>query len=232
LKNIIDVRIATDPMSLNSIKLFRSGNRILFTHSGDHEQVPRRWGAVMRKPFILLLGLFLGSHVPTAAQTPAPWTVPAQEHVAPTITILPSVSIPLPAPPFLSQGPEKSNAHFSRMFAGAYEPDYTLENFLSVNEVKTLTLTQSSLPLVQLWGGHLQLHAFHSTLHIQDALLNPFDTGSMRRSGLPRQAYLGGPPSIDLSGLSLGLHFSKNARTGNLAQSWWRLSRIVSSVLN
>jgi hypothetical protein len=219
-------------MSLNSIKLFRSGNRILFTHSGDRERVLRRWGAVMHKPFILLLGLFLGSHVPTAAQTSASRTVPAQEHVAPTITILPSVSIRLHAPPFQSEGPEKSNAHFSRMIAGAYETDDRLENFLSMNEVKTLTLTQSSLPLVQLWGGHLQLHAFHSTLHIQDALLNPFDTGSMRRSRLPRQPYLGVPPSIDLSGLSLDIHFSRNARTGNLAQSWWRPSRILGSVLN
>lgn len=188
------------------------------------------FGAVMHKPFLLLLGLFLGSHVPTAAQTPTLRDAPAQEHVAPTITIPPSVSIPLHAPPFLSQGPEKSNAHFSRMFAGAYETDDRLENFLLMNEVKTLTLTQSSLPLVQLWGGHLQLQAFHSTLHIQGALLNPFDTGSMR-SLLPRQTYLV-PPSIDLSGLSLGLYFSRNARTGNLAQSWWRLSRILGSVLN
>jgi hypothetical protein len=36
-----------------------------------------------------------------------------------------------------------------------------------MDEVKTLTLMQSSLPLCQLWGGRLQLGAFQSTLHSQ-----------------------------------------------------------------
>src|SRR5882762_394266 len=42
-----------------------------------------------------------------------------------------------------------------------------------MDEVKTLTLTQSSRPLFQLWGGRLQLDAFKSTLHSQNVQLGP-----------------------------------------------------------
>jgi hypothetical protein len=42
----------------------------------------------MHKRSVLLLGVFLGSHVPTAAQTPAPQIVPAQERVRNNCLIL------------------------------------------------------------------------------------------------------------------------------------------------
>ena len=35
----------------------------------------------MHKQFIILLGMFLGSHAPAAAQTPAPQIDPAQERL-------------------------------------------------------------------------------------------------------------------------------------------------------
>ena len=187
----------------------------------------------MHKRFILLLGVFLGSHVPTAAQTPVPQIALAQEHVAPIITMHPTVSSFFPVASFsLSQDSGKSNAHFNPLFAGAYERDYSLEHLSPMDEVKTLTLTQSSLPLIQFWGGRLQLDAFYSTFHIQNVQLGPFGNGDMRGSRLPRQSYLGGPGSVQLSGLSLSFHLSRDARTGHPAQAWRRLSRIVGTVLN
>ena len=76
---------------------------------------------VMRQEFVLLLGMFLGS-CGAAAQTPAPQIVLPQEHIAPVITTLRTVSIPLPAASFLrSQDPGESPAHYSLLFAGAYE---------------------------------------------------------------------------------------------------------------
>src|SRR6266576_3824894 len=106
----------------------------------------------MRNRFFLLLGLFPGSLVPAVAQTPTPWNVLAQEHVAPNSTMISTVSTPLPAASFLLAKGEKSNARFSLMFAGAYKRDHSLEHLSPMNEVKTLSLTWSSLPLVQsLW---------------------------------------------------------------------------------
>jgi hypothetical protein len=186
----------------------------------------------MRNRFLLLLGLFLGSLVPALAQTAAPWNVLAQEHVAPIVTMLPTVATPPPAASFVLSKGEKSNARFSLGFAGAYKPDHSLEQLSPTNEVKTLTLTWSSLPLVQLCRGRLQLDAFQSTLHVRDALPNPFNIGGMGGAHLPGNSYLGAPPSVNLSGLNLGFYFGRNAQTGDPARSWRRLPRILGAVLN
>jgi hypothetical protein len=98
----------------------------------------------------------------------------------------------------LSQGPEKSNAHFSLPFAAAYPRDYRLDHLSPMDEVRTLILTQSSLPLIQFWGGRLQLEAFQSTLHIQNGQLGPpamaYADLSSRGTKLSRRAAFG--PSL------------------------------------
>ncbi|MBA0087966.1 MAG: hypothetical protein HRJ53_23520 [Acidobacteria bacterium Pan2503] len=186
----------------------------------------------MGNRYLLLLGLFLGSVAPAAAQTPGPWKVLAQERVAPITTAPPTISSPPPAAFFLLSKGEKSNARFSLMFAEAYKRDQSLEHLSPMNEVKTLTLTWSTLPLVQLCRGRLQLDAFQSTLHIRDALLNPFGQGGMRGAHLPGYSYLGVPPSVNFSGLNLGFYFGRNAQTGDPTRSWRRLPRILGAVLN
>lgn len=187
----------------------------------------------MYKRFITLLGISLCSLKPAAGQTPAPGMVLAQEHVAPIITMLRTVSIPV-APTFflLYQGPGKPPVHFSYRFAGVTELDPGPELLPSVKEVKTLFYTQSSLPLVQLWSGRLQLDAFQNTVHIQNVLLGPLACGGMQGLRSPRQGYPGGAPSLHFSGLSLTFHFGRNARTEHPIQAWQRLSRVVGNVLN
>jgi hypothetical protein len=188
---------------------------------------------VVYKRFILLLGMFLGSLGPIAAQTPVPRIVLAQERVAPIITTLRKISSPLPSASFLlAQDAGKSNAHFTLSFAGAYEPDYSLEHLSPMDEVRTSILTQASLPLVRLWGGRLQLDFFQSTLHIQDAQVGPFGNGGMRGSRLAGQGYPGGPRSFHLSGLSLSFHFGRDERKEHPARLWGRLTRVVGAALN
>jgi hypothetical protein len=170
---------------------------------------------MMRKRFIMLLGIFLGSFVPGAAQTPTPQIVLAQERVVPNITMFRKVSIPLLPSSFLLSAPGKSPAYFSYIFQGAYKRGQDLESLSPMREVKTLFLTQSSLPLVQLWSGRLQLDAFQNTLHIQNVQPHPR-----------------GLSSVHLSGLSLSFHFGRDARTGRPIQAWQCLPRIVGTVLN
>ena len=185
---------------------------------------------MIHKPFILLLGVFLGSHGPAVAQTPASRIVLAQEHLAPITPILSTVTSLLPAASFLlSQEPGKPNAHLSLLSARAYARDYSLEHLSPMDDVRTLILSQSSLPLVRLWGGRLQLDAFQSTLHLQNAQLGPF---AMRGSRLLAQSYPGGLRSVHLSGLSLSFYFGRDARTGHPAQLWRRLTRTVVAALN
>jgi hypothetical protein len=187
----------------------------------------------MHKRFILLVGMFLISHGPAAAQMSAPRIILAQEHVAPIITMLPTVSTPLPvASLLLPQNPGKSTTHFSFLFARAYERDYSLEHLSQMDEVKTLILTLSSVPLGQLWGGRLQLNAFQSTLHLQNVQLGSFGNGGMRGSNLSRQNYPVERGSLHLTGLSLSFQFGRDAQRGHSAQLWRRLTGIVGAVLN
>jgi hypothetical protein len=184
----------------------------------------------MHKPFILLLGVLLGSHGPAVAQTPTPRIALAGEHVAPIAPMLSTVTSLLPAASFLlSQEPVKPIAHLSLLSARAYARDYSLEHLSPMDDVRTLILTQSSLPLARLWGGRLQLDAFQSTLHLQNV---PFGIGGMREPRFSGQSYPGGPHSIHLSGLSLSFYFGRDARTGHPAQLWRRLTRTVVAALN
>jgi len=185
------------------------------------------------KRFILLLGVFLGSYLPVAGQTPEPQSVLGQKHVADIMTMHLKASTPLLVSSFLlSQDSGKSPAHFSLLLSGAYQPDQSLEHLSPMDKVKTLTLTQSSLPLVQLWGGRLQLDAFQSTLRMENMQVGPSGYGGTENFRSARQSYPGGPLSFHFTGVSLSFHFGRDARTRRPTQAWRRLTRIVGTVLN
>lgn len=177
--------------------------------------------------------MFLGSHVPTVAQTHSPQIILARERVAPTTVIFRTVSTSLPITHFvLPQGHRETQVRSTLPFEGAYEPDQSLENLSQMREVKTLFLTQSSLPLAQLWGGHLRLDGFASTLHMQNVQLGPLAGGGLQDFRPARQNYLGGPRSVDLCGVSLSFHFGRDSRTRRPIPLWGRMTRIVGTVLN
>lgn len=195
---------------------------------------------MLYKPFILLLGVFLGSHRPAEAQTPPPRIVLAQEHFAPVLSILPTSILPTVSTSFrfplfsfqLFQDVEKINIHFGSQIAGAYAGDFSLEHLSPMNEARTLILTQSSLPLVRFWGGRLELEAFQSTLHLQNGQIAIVGTGGMRDFRLSGQSYPGGPRSLHFSGLSLNIRFGRDVRSGHQFHLWQCLIRPVAAVLN
>ena len=184
----------------------------------------------MRKRFILLLGVVLGSYVPMSAQTPAPQTIPAQDRTVMSMTVVPTAPVPLFAASFLPpENPGKSAAPFSYLFARAYERDQRLEDLKSlspIREVKTLFLTQSMLPLLQLWGGRLRLDGFTSRLQMQNVQLGPSAAGGLLDFRPQLQGYQGGPRSIGFRGVSLSFHFGRDAQIGRPAQIWQSLERI------
>jgi hypothetical protein len=183
---------------------------------------------VMYKRFIVLLGSILGSYSLATAQTSVPRIVVAQEHVAQSIPILRTVTTPLlTTSPVVNLDPGKSPARFSLQFAGAYEGDHSLEGFPQLEHFRTFLFTQTSLPLIQLWGGRLQLDAFQSTNHIQ--IMQPGPMGLVRFQG---QRYPGGPRSSQLSGLSLSFQFGRGARGERPSELWRHVTRIAGNVLN
>ena len=186
---------------------------------------------MMYKRLIVLFGMFLGSHAPVVAQTPAQMVL-AQERVVPTITTPRTVSTSLLTASLLHQDPKKSPAHFSHLFAGVYERDDSMEHLPPTEAVKTLFFTHSSLPLVELWSGRLRLEAFQNTLQIQNVQLGPLGIGGVLNFRPPRESYPGGPRSVHFSGLSLSFYFGRDARMGRPIQAWRCLPRFVGTVLN
>jgi len=183
---------------------------------------------VMYKRFIMLLGITLGNYPLATAQTSVPRIVVAQERVAQSIPMLRTVTTPLlTTSPVVNLDPGKSPAHFSLMSAGAYEGDHSLEGFPQLEHFKTFLFTQTSLPLIQLWGGRLQLDVFQNTYHIQN--MQPGPMGLVRSPG---QSYPGGPRSSQMSGLSLSFQFGRGARGERPSELWRHVTRIAGNVLN
>ena len=176
--------------------------------------------------------MFMGSQA-AAGQISALRIAPAQKPIAPVITVFKAESKTLLAPSFLlSQDRENTLARISLRFSGLDERDQVLERFSPVIKVKTLILTQVSLPLVQLWDGRLELSAFQSTLRIQNVQLGALGYAAMPDFPLPQQNFPGGPRSIHLSGLSLNFHFGRVEGTRRPTRAWRCVPRIVAALLN
>ena len=168
-----------------------------------------------------------------AGQISAPRSVPAQKSAAPVITVFRAESKTLLPPSFLlSQDRENTFAHASLRYPGPYEGDLGLEGLSPVIKLKTLILTQVSLPLVQLWDGKLELEAFQSTLRIQNVQFGTLGNGAMADSCLPQQNFPGGSRSVHLSGVSLKFHFGQAQRTRRPTQGWRCVPRMVATLPN
>ena len=180
----------------------------------------------------MLLGMFMGSQA-AAGQMSALRIAPAQKPVGPVVTVFRAESKTLLAPSFLlSQDRENTLAHISLRFSGLDERDQVLERLLPVIKVKTLILTQVSLPLFELWNGKLELGAFQSTLRTQNVQLGALGHAAMPDFPLPQQNFPGGLRAIHLSGLSLNFHFGRVEGTRRPTRAWRCVPRIVAALLN
>jgi hypothetical protein len=185
---------------------------------------------VIHKSFILLLGMFMSSQA-AAGQISALRIAPAQKPVAPVIAVFRAESKTLLAPSFLlSQNRKNTFAHTSLRFSGFDERDQALERLLPVIKVKTLILTQVSLPLVQLWDGRFELSAFQSTLRIQNVQLGALGYAAM--PDFPQQNSPGRLRAVHFSGVSLNFHFGRVEGTRRPTSAWRCVPRIVAALLN
>jgi hypothetical protein len=184
----------------------------------------------MYKWFILPLTVFICSYMPTAAQTSPPQIVSTQERAAAVTTTVRTVPATVPTWSFRPlEDAGRSFEHFSYTFARANALNQDLESLSPMHEVKTLFLTQSTLPLLQFWGGHLWLDEFTSTLNMQNVQLGPSAAGGLLDFRSQRQAYMVGPRSIELYGVNLSFHFGSNSQVGRPAPIWRSMARIVAS---
>jgi len=186
----------------------------------------------MYKRFILLGAILLGSNLPISGQSSRPQVVKEQGHGSQIMATHQTVSSPLLSSRLLlSQDPVSPPVNFTGGFARPYQADNGVELLLPMDEVKTLTLTQSTLPLVQLWGRRFQLNAFQSTLHSQNVQLGPLGYNAVE-GFCPTQQSPSRSRSIHLVGISLNFHFGRDARATLPIHAWRDLTQFVGSVLN
>jgi hypothetical protein len=187
---------------------------------------------MMYKHFILPFTVFIGSYMPTtAAQTAPPPIVPTQQRAAAVTTTSRTVPAPVPTSSFRpSQDAGRYFEHFSYTFPRPKELNQNLESLSPIHEVKTLFLTQSTLPLLQFGGGHLWLDGFTSTLNMQNVQLGPSAAGGLL-DFRPQQAYMVGPRSIQLYGVNLSFHFRRNAQVGRPGPIWQSVGGLLPAFL-
>jgi len=188
---------------------------------------------VIHKPFILFVSMLLGSQILQAAQIPAPPFVEVAENVTPILTMLGTA--PASAPVELAlryRDSRQSPRRFKYLLGGTYKSDPSIASMLPIATVKSLAFASSSLPLVQFFGGKVELDAFQSTSRIPYAQLGPVGNAGARDFHLPQQGYPGESRSLHLSGISLNFHFGRNWRSGTSLHAWRYLPRILSAVLN
>lgn len=180
---------------------------------------------MIHKGSILLLGMLLGAPMPTAAQSALESTV-VLERVSPNIRTSPTIPAHFYVSPF-AVSPSAEQYNVNSVFSSAYAPAQNLSALSPVIELKTLFVTQSRLPLIQLWHGRLHFDGFTSELHTQNVQLGPSGGAGLQDFHPTRQRYPCEPRSVYLYGLSLSFHFGRTSQTAGSTQIWRRLARIV-----
>jgi len=173
-----------------------------------------------RYVFSLTLAAALAAAIPTIpcaqAQNHAAQVNLEHQPVAPAVAPHQAISTHLLNTPLrLYPDPGTQPFRFSQLSLGLNAPHQDTQSVVQMDEMKTPFFSQSTFALAQLWSGRVQLDAFQSALHIQNVQPSP-----------------GGLRSLHLSGLSLSLHFGRDARASHSAQIWRHLPRMVGSVLD
>jgi hypothetical protein len=185
----------------------------------------------MRVHLNLLLGMLLGSSVPSAAQIPSVQTVSMRDSLAPVVSTAQVAPAPsLPRAPFVIAKLRIGPDHFPATFAGVYgrgDGLDGLETLSQMRKVKTLFVTRSSLPLLNLWSGRLRFDGFSSTSNTQNVQLGPSAAGGLEDFRPRPQTWSIESRSIDRYGVSLSFHFGRGAQIGRPAQAWHSLARII-----
>jgi hypothetical protein len=183
----------------------------------------------MRKCFIFVAaaGLLLIACFPTEAQTPGSQFALEQTPSDLTMILFPG-RLPWLSPIVLPiQFFGKSFPRPTFLLDEAYKPDASLENLLLIESFRTPFLTESSLPVADLWQG-LKLVLFESTIHPRGLELGSPTSGIgfyYMRPATNDQA--GAANSVGLSGISLRYSFGRDAERGRPVPIW----RCVSWVM-
>jgi hypothetical protein len=162
---------------------------------------------LIQEKHILALAVLLSSCLPASAQTRPAQLSLLQEPSPQRMILLAAASShpPLFAPPPVRPIAERP-APPAALLVVAYKRYRKPERLFQMETIQTPFVSQSSVTLVQLWGGRLQLRGFGS-IHRMGAVLNGFSG-----PGVSRYLELRVPRARTSYGASLTFHLGRDAQ--------------------
>jgi len=174
------------------------------------------------KRLVLVLGLIFCSHARAGAQGTEHPLAFVQSPVS-SITVSSShLALPLISSVLLIQQQGEFHNGYGTHILGNYR-NQNLDGLSLFQETKTSFMTESRLPVAQVWGGRLRVNFFVVTLHTGNVTRGPL-ASSEAFYGPTR---FGEPRSADLYGIGLSVPIGRNALSEGSTSLWRSLSRIV-----
>src|ERR1700674_4291457 len=127
---------------------------------------------VSLKRFVLILGLVLGSHARAGAQSTEHRIAFVQSPPSSMIVFPPRHAMPLASSVLLIQQQGNFHEGYGFRFTGNYR-DENLGSISPFQETKTSFMTESRLPVAQIWGARMQVSFFKFTLKTGNVMLGP-----------------------------------------------------------
>jgi hypothetical protein len=177
----------------------------------------------MRTCFIPIAGLFLGTFIPAAAQTPMTRIILASTtpRAAATLSFRPVRA------PSSAALPEKPQPRTAFLLAGAYKSEPSLASRVPIDEFRSPLMMESSVSIVHLWRG-LGFDVFESTSYSHSLERGSPESGVAFQDLRPitkDQAALAS--SFGGDGVSLRYTFGRGQPATKPVQMWHCVSLIV-----
>jgi hypothetical protein len=176
---------------------------------------------VSLKRLVLILGLILGTHARAGAQSTEYRIAFVQSPPSSMMVFPPRHAVPLDSSVLLIQ--QQGNFHdgYGFRITGNYR-DQNPGSISPFQETKTSFVTESRLPVAQIWGARMRVSLFKLTLKTGNIMLGPLASNE----ALHRPRHTGEPRSADLYGIGVSVPLGRNARWEGSTVPWRSLLRI------
>ena len=174
------------------------------------------------KRLVLVLGLILSGHTRAGAQSTDHRIAFVQSPPSSMIVFPPRHAVPPASSVLLIQ--QQGNFHdgYGFRITGIYR-DQNPGSLSPFQETKTSFVTESRLPVAQVWGARMRVSLFKVTLKTGNIMLGPLAANE----ALYHPRHPGDPRSTDLYGIDVSVPLGRDAKWEGSAVPWRSLLRIA-----
>jgi len=189
----------------------------------------REWGVDdLVRQWALLLGLILICPMTAVAQSSAAHlNLPDSGFSRSTAAFSRPVQLVRLSPPSIRANPLRFESTRPGRLSPATSPRLSPPLIPHLNQVETLFMSRSSLPITQFGGSHFQLSGYGSTVHMSDVEFGPSGSGGLLDFRPPRQYAVDTPHNFDAYGLSLSFRPGRGAQDVHASDVFRTLRKIA-----